>query len=248
MKSTSWGHVAGWYSNYLDGDDTYQSAVIAPNLVRALNLTQGEKVLDVACGTGYFSALYKKAGADVIGVDIGAELIEIAKKDNPDISFHISSSENLSFVSDATMSKCACVLAIQNIEKVKETFQEVKRVLKPGGRFFIVLNHPAFRIPHGSSWGYDAMANIQYRRIDQYISEKRITIDMNPAKKGTSTTVTFHRPLQYYSKLLANTGFAIARLEEWTSHKESDPGPRKIAEDRSRKEIPMFLLLEAISF
>jgi hypothetical protein len=46
-------------------------------------------------------------------------------------------------------------------------------------------------------------------------------------------------------KALAKAGFAVTNLEEWVSHKKSDSGPRAAEENRARKEIPMFMYLEA---
>jgi hypothetical protein len=72
---------------------------------------------------------------------------------------------------------------------------------------------------------------------------------MNPgAKPGESklTTISFHRPLQAYVKALHAAGFAISRLEEWTSHKKSEKGPRQDSENKSRKEIPLFMCLECV--
>jgi hypothetical protein len=70
---------------------------------------------------------------------------------------------------------------------------------------------------------------------------------MTPGEKDVKKkikTISFHRPLQYYVKLFAKNGFAITRLEEWISHKKSEKGPRSEAEDKARKEIPMFMCLE----
>ena len=70
---------------------------------------------------------------------------------------------------------------------------------------------------------------------------------MNPGEKDNkSFTYSFHRPLQLYFKTFAKNGFAVTRLEEWISHKESEPGPRQDAENTARKEIPLFLFLEAV--
>ena len=44
---------------------------------------------------------------------------------------------------------------------------------------------------------------------------------------------------------LSNAGFAVDGLEEWISNKKSRPGKRAKAENRSRKEIPLFLALRA---
>lgn len=246
-KTTSWGGVAHWYDTLLAGDDTYQARVILPNILRAMAIKKGEKVLDLACGQGFFTRAFFQEGADATGVDLGKQLVLIAKKESPkDIQYFAQSAEDLSIFEDNSFEKIAIVLAIQNIEAPHKVFKECARVLVPGGKLFIVLNHPAFRIPKASAWGYDEVTKTQYRRVDNYMSESKVEIEMNPSKKGGPTTISFHRPLQYYFKTLANSGFVVARLEEWLSHRESEKGPRKNAEDRARKEIPLFLFLEVL--
>ena len=246
-KETSWGGVAHWYNKMLEeGGDTYQAQVVLPNLVRLMGVKPGVRVLDLACGQGFFSRAFAAQGGEVTGVDISSDLISFAKKSSPkEIKYIVASAEDLAKLSDASFDVVALVLAIQNIEAPHKVFKECARVLTPKGKLFIVLNHPAFRIPKESSWGYDDMTETQYRRVDRYMSETKTLIDMMPSKPGSVTTVSFHRSLQYYFKTLANAGFAITRLEEWLSHRESEKGPRKAAEDRARKEFPMFLFLEA---
>jgi hypothetical protein len=71
---------------------------------------------------------------------------------------------------------------------------------------------------------------------------------MTPGEKDylkKTFTVSFHRPLQSYFKAMTKSGFAATRLEEWISHKKSQTGPRSVEEDRMRKEIPMFVAIEA---
>ncbi|MGB2580085.1 MAG: class I SAM-dependent methyltransferase, partial [Minisyncoccia bacterium] len=214
-KTTSWGGVAHWYDTLLAGDDTYQSRVILPNILRAMAIKKGEKVLDLACGQGFFTRAFFAEGADATGVDLGKQLILIAKKESPkEIKYFPHSAEDLSLFENNSFEKIAIVLAIQNIEAPHKVFKECARVLAPSGKLFIVLNHPAFRVPKASAWGYDDETKTQYRRVDSYMSESKVEIEMNPGKKGGATTVSFHRPLQYYFKTLANNGFVVARLEE----------------------------------
>lgn len=244
-KDTSWNNVASWYDEYLEGgEDTYQRKVIFPNLTRLVAPTQGMKILDLACGQGFFSRGFAEAGAEVIGIDLSPNLIEQARKRSPGINFLVSTADAIPAVSDASMDVVTIVLAIQNIENFHGVFSECSRVLKEDGRLFLVLNHPAFRIPKKSSWGFDEKEGIQYRRLDAYISESKAEIEMHPGS-NKETTVSFHRPLQAYFKALQKNGFTVERLEEWMSHKKS-VGTRAILENNARNEFPLFLFLGAI--
>src|SRR3989338_2489993 len=83
-KQTSWDNVAEWYDGLLQGGgDTYQKKVILPNILRSLNIQKGEKILDLACGQGFFSREFAREGAEVTGVDSSKKLIELAKKNSP---------------------------------------------------------------------------------------------------------------------------------------------------------------------
>lgn len=244
-KTTSWGSVAGWYDEHLGGDDTYQAKVIAPNLMRILAIKKDERVLDLACGQGYFTREVKKYSDHVVGADISKELVARAKAQTPGVAFHATPAHKLSFAQTGEFDAVLCVLALQNMEDIGSVFKEVRRVLKPNGRFVFVLNHPAFRVLKRSSWGWDEGTKTQYRRADGYLSSAKIAVDMAPGKAKKSSTVSYHRSLQDFFKALHGAGLAATRLEEWISHKSSQKGPRQKAEDVARKEIPLFMCIEA---
>ena len=266
-ENTGWGGVADWYDATVNDADSHQARVIMPNILRLFAPEKGKKILDLACGQGYFSHALSAMGARVTGVDIAPELVRIAEsraKHNEE--FFVASADDLSALDGKKFDAALCVLAIQNMEEITDVFAEVSRLLKNGGKFIIVLNHPAFRIPDKSSWGFDEKSKTQYRRIDEYMSESKKEIDMHPgwtaeknrmnvsniaddasaAKVTGNTTISFHRSLQAYSKSLHNAGFVVSRLEEWMSHRKSENGPCKTAEDKARREIPMFMCLECV--
>lgn len=247
-NNTSWGNVAKWYDELIEGSENYQKDLILPNLIRLMNINKDDNILDVACGQGFFVREFSKISKNVIGIDISKELVNIAKEYSiNNEKYLVSPSHNLSFLESDSIDKISIILAIQNIEKVSETFKECYSLLKDGSKLYLVLNHPAFRIPKKSDWGFDDKKKIQYRKIEQYMSEQMIKIDMNPGEKDPKKkeyTFSFHRPLQYYFKIFNDYGFRVTKLEEWCSNKTSQNGPKKEIEDRSRKEIPMFMFIE----
>ncbi len=250
---TSWGGVAHWYDHYLeDSKDSYQAKVILPRLIRMVGSSAHLRILDLACGQGFFTRALRDEGASMVGVDISEELISLARKKEeesgvkPPILYTAAPSHKLDHFGQSSFDCVISVLALQNIEFIQATMNEVAAVLKPGGRFIFVINHPAFRNPQSTHWGYDTEREVQYRRVDAYLSESKTNIVMNPGGKDKKHTVSFHRPLQFWSKALKKAGLAIVRIEEWESHKKSEPGPRQKAEDRARKEIPLFFAVEAV--
>jgi len=244
---TSWGNVAEWYDEMLNWENnTYQKNVILPNIIRLMDIKEKEYILDLACGSGFFAREFFKNKASVTGVDISPELIEIARKNSSkEIEYFVSPADRLASIADKSIDKIAIILAIQNIENISGVFSECHRVLKDGGKLFLVMNHPAFRIPKQSSWGFDEKNKIQYRRMDEYMSESKSKIEMYPGKDDGESTVSFHRPLQVYFKMLKKNSFCVSVLEEWISDKKSQSGPRAVSEDKARKEFPFFLFIEA---
>lgn len=247
FTKTSWGKVANWYDNLLKEEGTYQKDLILPNLLRILDIKKGEIILDLACGQGFFAKEFYKKNARVVAVDISRELIAIAEKNlSKEIKFVVAPANNLDFLTANSVDKITLIMAIQNIEDVGGVFKECQRVLKLNGKLFIIMSHPAFRVPRKSSWEYDEKNKIQYRRIDSYLSESKIKIQMHPGDNPLEYTISFHRSLQFYFKLLGKNNFCVSRLEEWNSNRRSQSGPRAVAEDKSRKEIPLFIFIEAI--
>ena len=256
-KTTSWGGVSEWYDEYLQDEDTYQSKVIAPNLIRLLTIDtwkNGDVVLELGCGQGYFiKQILDQVSSGISicmqGIDISQELLDIAKKNiGNQATFTRLDASNLSSVKDKSIDLMYSVLALQNMNDLNAVISEVRRVLKSEGRFIGVINHPAFRIPKQSDWYVDKDKNMQGRVVYTYMSDKKVAIDMHPGQTALGQkkeeTFSFHHPLQYYVKIFAKHGFAITKLEEWISHKKSEAGSKKMIEDDARKEIPLFMCFE----
>jgi len=224
QKETGWGKVATWYDEHLKDDDTYHAQVVVPNLIRLVNLKKQESLLELGCGQGFVIEKFLNQSKHLTGIDIGKELIDIAKNKNKTITYSVGSAEDPQILSGQSFDVIMVILAIQNMKHLNFVVENISRLLKPGGRVYLVLNHPAFRIPQHSTWMFSEDKKTQLRVSSIYMTEKEISIDMNPGQtENKKITPSFHRPLQVYSKAFAKQNFAITKIEEWMSHKTSQP-------------------------
>jgi len=246
--STDWGNVADWYDQHVgSAGSEYHRNVVIPGAVKLLAASRDQHVIDVACGQGVLCRILHSQGITVTGVDAAEQLIRAAKQHGPpEIDYHFGDARDLSSFPPEKFDAAACVLAIQNIHPLPPVFQSVARILKPAGRFVIVMMHPCFRGPKETSWGWDDAGKVQYRRVDRYLLPRKTPIATHPGSNPHQYTWSFHRPLSAYIKALRQAGFLIDTIEEWPSHKQSTSGPRAPAENSAREEIPMFLALRAI--
>ena len=246
--SAVWDQAAQWYDALvgLKGSE-YQKAIIFPGASQLMDLKKGDAVLDLACGQGVYSRYLSQRKMRVTGLDTSEEMIRFARsRSDSSIRFEQGDAQDPEALQGKTFDAVVCLLALQNIESLPPVMHNVKRWLKPGGRFVMVVTHPCFRIPRQTHWGWDEQKKIQYRRVDLYGTESAIPILTPPFVQAKSFTVTYHRPLQSYFQALAGAGLCVDGLEEWTSHKISEPGKRSKAENRARQEIPLFMALRAV--
>lgn len=247
-SKTSWEPVAGWYQGHLKKEDTFQEKVIFPGALRLLDPKSGGRYLDVACGEGAFTRLLAQGRQlDIVGFDAAPSLVEAAKRKSPKRAEYLTldAAEVGRRFPEKSFDGATCILALQNIENVEPVIAGVARVLKSHAPFVFVLNHPAFRQPRQSGWGWDEQRKLQYRRVDKYLSAYNAPIQAHPGQDSKVVTWSYHRPLQAYFTWLAAAGFAVDALEEWTSHRTSTPGGHARAENAAREEIPMFLAIRA---
>lgn len=104
--------------------------------VRAVDPQRGERILDIAAGTGTSSAAFAKSGAEVVAADFSAGMIELGRQKHPGIEFVQADATALPF-GDAEFDVVTISFGLRNVENPRAALGEMFRVLKPGGRVVI---------------------------------------------------------------------------------------------------------------
>ncbi|MFJ7750258.1 demethylmenaquinone methyltransferase [Arthrobacter sp. NPDC097144] len=105
-------------------------------VVDAVGAQPGQRVLDLAAGTGTSSEPYADAGIDVVACDFSLGMLKVGKRRRPDIDFVAGDATNLPF-EDNSFDASTISFGLRNVNEPKKALAEMLRVTKPGGRLVI---------------------------------------------------------------------------------------------------------------
>lgn len=100
----------------------------------------GERILDMAGGTGDIAFRMAQRGAEVTVSDINADMLDVGRqraerRGLAGLTFEVENAERLSFA-DASFDAYTIVFGIRNVTHIEQALTEAHRVLKRGGRFY----------------------------------------------------------------------------------------------------------------
>lgn len=125
------------------------------------------EVCDLGCGPGHIARCLRDAGAQVLGIDISGQLLDQARRLNPDISFRQGNMLSLELESD-TLAGIAAFYSIVNLpgELLPIAFAEMNRVLAPGGLLLLAFHIGEEVIRPGELWGQSISMEFFHRQPD----------------------------------------------------------------------------------
>jgi SAM-dependent methyltransferase len=232
-----WEDVAAWWQEgFTEGADPEYEEQILPLLMA--HLAGSSRILDVGCGEGQVGrrAIQLDGVTFVAGVDPTWAQVQVASRRDGGVEVVRGAAEGLPFAAASFDAAVAC-LVFEHIHEMDQAVAEVGRVLRPGGRFLLLLNHPLLQTP-GSGWIDDTILEEQYWRIGPYLVE-----DARPEEVEKDVWIPFiHRPLSRYINAMVDAGMFVTRMEE--------PAPPpgflgRAAEYRDAATIPRLLVLRA---
>ena len=102
----------------------------------AVDPKRGQRILDLAAGTGSSSVAFLKNGAHVIASDFSEGMLAVGRKRHPELEFVFADATNLPF-KNAEFNAVTISFGLRNVVDVDKALAEMYRVVKPGGRVVI---------------------------------------------------------------------------------------------------------------
>lgn len=104
--------------------------------LRAVDAQPGERVLDLAAGTGTSSEPFAAAGAQVVPCDFSFGMLSVGKARRPDLPFTAGDATRLPFA-DASFDAVTISFGLRNVVDTVGALREMLRVVRPGGRIVV---------------------------------------------------------------------------------------------------------------
>jgi SAM-dependent methyltransferase len=202
-------HAEWWQRQFTGGADPEYEEQLLP-LAREW-LTGFHRVLDLGTGEGQVARAAVDAGADtVVGLDVAwAQLAEGARRAGGPVYVQ-GVVDRLPFRDRSFDAAVAC-LVFEHLDALDDAIAGIARVLRDGGRFVFLLNHPLLQTPN-SGWIDDHVLDPpeQYWRIGPYLTEAST---LEEVEKGVHIRFV-HRPLSRYLNTLLDHGLVLERMLE----------------------------------
>lgn len=135
-------------------------------VMKIIDARPGDRVLDIAAGTGTSSAVLADRGVDVVPADFSLGMLREGRRKRPDLAFTGADATALPFA-DASFDAVTISFGIRNVADPNQAIAEFRRVTKPGGILVVcefskpVL--PGFREVYG--WYRDTVLPAVARRV-----------------------------------------------------------------------------------
>lgn len=212
FEKNAWEKKASLYENNW-GAVTRQAA---GKILEITSIKPKDTLLDIGCGPGHFCNLADKLGARVIGCDLSLEMISIAKRNYPKITFIADDAEKLSFP-DKTFDIVTLNYLLLHVPDQKKVLLEAIRVLKLGGVILFTLwkeplESPALKLIFDSIKKYadtsvippadDIFQFARKKQAEEFLSLNGLT---NFTTNSIETTWSFKATKDFFDSVLSGT-------------------------------------------
>ncbi|MHA1718034.1 MAG: class I SAM-dependent methyltransferase [Promethearchaeota archaeon] len=242
MSNKIWNNLSEDYENQF----YITEYILLPAVLNELNDAKGKSVLDVGCGTGYFSEILYRKGAHVIGLDSSEKMIEIAKTRNPEIKYVNGEAENLSEYIKYINKKFDYVIivmffcCVDNRSNFEKIFNEVKKVLKENGKIIIIDYHPK---------GYKNLDTFLLKHkfpenFNYLNSPQKFKVELRNKKDKLLKFSDFHWKLEDYKEIAKKLNLQIEKIKELKSNQDLKIHGKNVLSCFQKNSIYMLLTIQ----
>ena len=187
----------------------------------------GRRILDAGCGAGPLSAALRDRGALVTGIDKSAGMLALARRRlGDDADLRVAELGRPLPFPDGAFDDVTASLVLHYLEDWGPALAELQRVLRPGGRLIVSVDHPFVTNMMHREAGHEPDYFATYNWTDEW------TIG------GQTARLTFwHRPLHAMTDAFTAAGFRILVISEPAPAPDT---PRELLPE-GIEEIPRFL-------
>jgi SAM-dependent methyltransferase len=196
-----------WQQGFTGGVDAEYTEQILPLL--SSYLSGAELILDAGCGEGQCARHLAAGGSRVVGIDVTLEHLRVACARSAGDTAYLRGSVEALPIRDGSVDAAMMVLVLEHILEWRSALAQVARVVRPGGKVALLLNHPLLQTPD-SGWIDDRILGEQYWRVGPYLVEDE---SLEEIERGV--TLRFcHRPLSLYINAAVDGGLDLVRMDE----------------------------------
>ncbi|NDJ55191.1 MAG: methyltransferase domain-containing protein, partial [Chloroflexi bacterium] len=125
--------------------NSFHRELVEPAVQSLLGVRPGERVLDVACGTGVMARRLASWGATVTAVDFSPALIERAQARGGEIDYRVvDATDEAALLALGAFDAIVCTMALMDMPVIAPLYRAVAQMLSTQGRFVFATAHPAF--------------------------------------------------------------------------------------------------------
>lgn len=204
-----------------------------PAMIALAGDVRGRRILDAGCGSGPLSAALRERGAEMSGFDGSPAMIELARRRLGDaVPLEVADLAEPLPYDDDSFDDVVASLVLHYLEDWSGPLAELRRVLKPGGRLIVSVNHPTVYM-------------VNYPQEDYFVT-RRFSEKYEFAGQ-TGTLTYWHRPLHAITDAVVAAGFRITALAEPLVSPDAPPEllpPKLQSGEKSGFLCFLFLVLE----
>ncbi|GLY50906.1 class I SAM-dependent methyltransferase [Lentzea sp. NBRC 102530] len=184
-------------------DDIFNAYYERPAMLALAGDVTGRRILDAGCGAGPLLAALHARGADVSGFDLSRKMLDLARGRVPDADLHVADIAEPLPYADAKFDDVIASLVLHYLGDWGPSLAELHRVVKPGGRLLVSVDHPfAMHMIHRAEG-----RKTNYFETYNYLETWDYT--------GEPVEMSFwNRPLHAMTNAFTSAGFAITEIAE----------------------------------